>query len=64
MPFSDFGACSCQVRFTSMNGHRQAASAGPKVTIAETTLRPFEIYLVFPVSRHGLTKRETAIEEP
>src|SRR5258705_13539153 len=28
--FSDFGACSFQVRLTSMNGHRQAASAGPK----------------------------------
>ena len=27
---SDFDARSCQARFTSMNGHRQATSAGPK----------------------------------
>src|ERR1700730_18348647 len=28
--FSDLGARSCEVRFTSMNGHRQADPAGPK----------------------------------
>src|SRR2546430_17565191 len=29
-PFSDFDARSCQARFTSMNGHDQATSVGPK----------------------------------
>jgi hypothetical protein len=32
--FSDFGARSCEVRFASMNGHRQAASAGLKSAIS------------------------------
>jgi hypothetical protein len=28
--FSGFDAHSCQARFTSMNGHHQATSVGPK----------------------------------
>ena len=36
LPFSDLGARSCEVRFTSMNGHRQAVCHVRKVPLPDS----------------------------